>query len=263
MSYSQTPTDGEEGYQPVANMANSIDIQNSAADNLIQVDNKTIYKIHVSMLEEISTVMHSIFSIPDGKEDNDPTREGTEMFPLFIPGTTVVEFDDFLQWLYRAEWKDLGSNNAECERICTHLLKLADKWDIDAAKTHTIKILQKMTLAPSRCLRLAGMFTIDEWVEPAVTEILSNKLTALTYNDVEDLGLRVYVLLVKAQDLLETENRRTALVPLEMVKDPAWQCQNHTSCQRVWSKIWFEQIGRKLLHPNSPMLLVNLQCWTN
>jgi hypothetical protein len=69
---------------------------------MLQVDDKTIYNIHISMLEKLSTVMSLILSIPDGKEANDPTREGTLEYPLLIPGTTIVEFDDFLQWLYRA-----------------------------------------------------------------------------------------------------------------------------------------------------------------
>lgn len=67
-----------------------------------QVDDTTIYKIHISMLENLSGVMKSLLSIPDGKDPQDPTREGTELYPLFVPDTSVVEFDDFLQWIYRA-----------------------------------------------------------------------------------------------------------------------------------------------------------------
>jgi hypothetical protein len=68
---------------------------------LFQVDNRTIYKVHRSIFQELSPVMDSIFSIPNGKAVGDSTRKGEEMYPLYIPGTAVVEFDDFLQWLYR------------------------------------------------------------------------------------------------------------------------------------------------------------------
>ncbi|KAJ7146578.1 hypothetical protein C8R44DRAFT_600290, partial [Mycena epipterygia] len=158
------------------------------------------YKIHISMLENLSGIMKSLLSIPDGKDSQDPTREGTELYPLFVPDTSVVEFDDFLQWIYRA-------------------------------------------------------FTITDWVEPAVREILDDPLTKLTDDDLKSIGLKVYSMLVKAKELLDVETRRTALVPPPMGKDPAWECQDHASCLSVWPKIWFERIGKKLLHATTPLKL--------
>jgi hypothetical protein len=54
------------------------------------------------MLIKLSEVMRSILSIPDSKTSNDPTREGTFDYPLYLPGTSTREFKDFLQWLHRA-----------------------------------------------------------------------------------------------------------------------------------------------------------------
>ncbi|KAF8218004.1 hypothetical protein K438DRAFT_2038529 [Mycena galopus ATCC 62051] len=66
------------------------------------------------------------------------------------------------------------------------------------------------------------------------------------------------MVLVKAQEVLDIETRRTALVPPEMNKDPSWLCTNHSSCLRVWPKVWFDQIGRKLLHPETSIQLKDI-----
>ncbi|KAJ7496441.1 hypothetical protein FB451DRAFT_1385846 [Mycena latifolia] len=250
--------DGEDSYKPVKNNGQFNKHPKywySDGSIVVRVDNSTIYKIHVSMLEKLSEVMKSILSIPDGKVPTDPTREGTELYPLLIPDTTVVEFDDFLQWLYRAEWEALASHPEDRERICTHLLKLADKWEIEVGKQYAITALQNMALSPSRRLHLAGRFTITDWVEPAVREILDKKLTDLTENDVAAIGLTVYSKFVKAKEMLDAEIRRTALVAPAMGKDPAWECHNHPSCLAVWPKLWFDKIGKKLLHPTTPIKL--------
>ncbi|KAK6991708.1 hypothetical protein R3P38DRAFT_1927086 [Favolaschia claudopus] len=69
------------------------------------------------------------------------------------------------------------------------------------------------------------------------------------------MGYPVYIKLVKVQEKIDAETRRTAFVPPEMSKDPSWECTNHASCLRAWPKIWFDQIGRQLLHPDKPLML--------
>ncbi|KAJ7749554.1 hypothetical protein DFH07DRAFT_961690 [Mycena maculata] len=228
-------------------------------DGSIVVDETTIYKIHESQLE-LSEGMKSILTIPDGKEPGDPTREGTEHYPLFIPQTSVAKFDDFLRWIYRAEWEPLGADDHEREHICTHLLELSDLWEIEAAKRYAILALQYMPLIPSlRRLQLARMFTINDWVEPAVKKIFDDGLTTLTDNDLTAMGLKVYSIFVKAQAQMEIETRRTAFVGPVMDKDSAWQCPNHASCIAVWPKLWFDKIGKKLLHTTNPIKLSEIQ----
>lgn len=172
-------------------------------------------------------------------------------------GCTTVR--DLTDRNVRREWEALGKNAQERERICTHLLKFADKWEIEAAKMYAISALKHMALSPSRRLHLAGRFTITEWIEPAVRDILDNPLTKLTDDDLKAIGLKVFSMLVKAKELLDVETRRTALVPPAMGKDPAWECQDHASCLAVWPKIWFERIGKKLLHATTPLKLSQIR----
>ncbi|KAJ7779770.1 hypothetical protein B0H16DRAFT_1711022 [Mycena metata] len=202
---------------------------------VVRVDDTTIYKIHVTMLKALSNVIGDILTIPDGKEKNDPTREGTLHFPLSLPGTNASEFEDFLCWF---AWEGFGDNLEERHRIFTHLLK-----------AYAIDSLKALPLAASRRLQLAGQFTIVSWVEPAVKHILERKLSALTLEDLAVLGLRVYSMLT----------RRTALVPPQVPNDPSWQCQKHSSCLAAWPKVWFEKFGRRLLHPEKPIHLKDVK----
>ncbi|KAF8145502.1 hypothetical protein K438DRAFT_1991792 [Mycena galopus ATCC 62051] len=221
---------------------------------VVRVDNSTIYKIHLSLLTKLSSIMNSILTIPDGKAPDDPTREGTLMYPLFLPGTKAEEFNDFLFWIYRTEWESLDSQN-ERERICTHLLKLSHLWDIAVGKSYAISVLETMNLSPIRRLELAGMFTITDWVQPAVASIINNKLRNLTDDDVRAIGWKVYSILAKAKEKLEEETRRTAFVPPRMAVDPSWECTTHASCLAIWPKLWVDRIGRSLLHADAPMKL--------
>ncbi|KAJ6530281.1 hypothetical protein B0H19DRAFT_1082669 [Mycena capillaripes] len=239
---------------------------------VVRVDDSTIYKIHLSMLMKLSDVMRSILSIPDNKALDDPTREGTSLYPLYLPGTNAEEFNDFLLWLYRAyvvlcgvtayadwensEWNSFSAD-PDRERIFAHLLKLSDMWDIKAGKTYAIAMLERMCLVPSRRLQLAGRFGIAHWVQPAVKTILEDRLTCLTENDLCCIAWKVYSLLVKAQEIQDAEIRRMAFVPPEMASDPSWECQSHTTCLSVWPKVWFIKVGRELLHPDVPMRLVD------
>jgi hypothetical protein len=121
MSTDNSSTDGKERDEPVKNTGQFVQhiaywyndgsivirvrlhLGTAACEaDFFQVDNLTIYKIHLSMLMKLSEVMRVILTIPDGKAHDDPTREGSRLYPLFLPGTNAEEFNDFLQWLYRA-----------------------------------------------------------------------------------------------------------------------------------------------------------------
>ncbi|KAJ7733822.1 hypothetical protein B0H14DRAFT_2243099, partial [Mycena olivaceomarginata] len=83
-----------------------------------------LYKIHVSLLTQLSPNLAEILSIPHG-----PVEEGTELFPLHIAGLAVQEFEDFLLWVYRVEWSPM-INLEERERVLTNLLKVCSLWEI-------------------------------------------------------------------------------------------------------------------------------------
>ncbi|KAJ7137895.1 hypothetical protein C8R44DRAFT_728089 [Mycena epipterygia] len=197
-------------------------------------------------------MMEAILSIPDGKTTDDPSREGTEKYPLHIEGVTREEFDDLLGgFLYHPEYKIIADTDKE--RVYTNLLKLSDKFIMKAGKRYAIKNLEDIYLPPARRLELAGKFGIPQWVEPAVKYILNHKLTELTAEDLALIGLGVYAILVKGKEFMDVEIRRTASRAPSMIQDPSWNCPDHKSCDTTWKRLWRKEIGWKLLHPTFPM----------
>ncbi|KAJ7165970.1 hypothetical protein C8R46DRAFT_1275372 [Mycena filopes] len=241
---------------PVENVGQwtkALNYWNADGSIVIRIDG-VLYKIHVSTLMKLSPNMASILAIPSGKTVGDPTQEGTEKYPLHIGGLTVQEFEDFLFWLYRVEWTPM-SDPVEKERILTSLLKVADMWEIDVGRQYAVNHLQGMNLPPARRLKLAGKYSIHDWVERAVGDIFRSKLSALSDTDIQDLGLKVYSIIVRGMERLEIEIRRTANVAPKMTSagESDYACSNHNVCATTWKRLWWDKIGRKLLHPDAPI----------
>ncbi|KAF8184626.1 hypothetical protein K438DRAFT_1974420 [Mycena galopus ATCC 62051] len=207
-----------------------------------------LYKVHKGYLLKVSEVMQAILFIPDGKEKDDPTCEGTNKFPLFLDGIKAQEFDDFLGgFLYRMDWHSMSDDVKE--RVYSNLLKLSCLWEIEAGKKYAQKHLEDIYLSSPRRLELACRFRIQEWVAPAVKSILKRPLSELNAGDLERIGLHVFVILVKGKEYMDVEIKRTARLAPPMIEDPSWECENHKSCIKVWKRLWCDQIGQKLLHP--------------
>ncbi|KAJ7030912.1 hypothetical protein C8F04DRAFT_1365215 [Mycena alexandri] len=185
-----------------------------------------LYKIHLSTLTALSPNMASILAIPSGEPIGDPTQEGTELYPLHLMSFTKQEMDDFFGWT-------LISDKAQKERVMANLLKVAGVWEIAVGRQYAIDNLESMYLPPSRRLELARMFSIFHWVEPAVTEIFSGKLSALSVEDIGRVNIKVYSILVKGMERLEIEMRRTANVAPPMIP--------------------WDTVGHQLLHPDAPI----------
>ncbi|KAJ6477788.1 hypothetical protein C8R45DRAFT_1102070 [Mycena sanguinolenta] len=205
-----------------------------------------LHKIHISLLMKLSPNMSQILNIPASGE------EGTERFPLHLVGIVLQEFEDFLLWVYRTEWSPM-IDLAERERVFTNLLKVSSLFDIDVGKNYAKTHLESLYLLPSRRIELARQYSIHEWVKGAVEEIFRKKLVDLSDLDIARIGAKVYSILAKGMERMDIEMRRTANVEPPMTTDPDWTCTKHTVCIATWKRLWWDKIGRKLLHPDNPI----------
>ncbi|KAJ6476127.1 hypothetical protein C8R45DRAFT_834099, partial [Mycena sanguinolenta] len=157
--------------------------------------------IHISILTKLSPNMAEILNIPHGPI----SEEGTERFPLHVPGLTVQEFDDFLFCIYKFEWTPMVDLDLIAkDRVFTNLLKVSSLWEIEDC-------------------------------------------------DIARIGVKVYSILAKGIERMEIEMRRTANVEPPMTTDPDWECKNHGACIATWKRLWWDRVGRKLLHPDNPL----------
>lgn len=57
-----------------------------------------LYKIHLSHLKQLSSVVRGIFEIPDNTAG---PKQGSEEKPILLEFFSPVVFEDFLSWIYR------------------------------------------------------------------------------------------------------------------------------------------------------------------
>ncbi|KAJ7433763.1 hypothetical protein FB451DRAFT_1195939, partial [Mycena latifolia] len=187
-----------------------------------------LYKIHVSMLVKLSPDMGSILRYPGWQKDWRSNRGDREV-ALASAGLTVQEFEDFLTWVYRADQKTASGLRCPTTKganvFTTNLLKVSDLWQIEVG----------------RPTRLSGY------------QIFDGRISDLSLIDIGRIGTKVYSVLVNGMERMEMEIRRTANVEPPLTADPDWQCQKHAMCAAAWKQLWWDKLGRKLLHPDHPI----------
>lgn len=150
-----------------------------------------------------------------------------------------------------SEWVPVNGDEDK-ERLYLSLLRLSARWDIPSGVSYAITALHGLLLPAPRRLEIARMYSIPDWVRPAVRRLLACPLGDLTDAEMNQIGIKVYSLLVQGRERMEAEMRWVAQVPPEMVKDHSWRCTDNKVCASAFKDFWWNKIGRKLLHPSVP-----------
>ncbi|KAF8063979.1 hypothetical protein FPV67DRAFT_1420405, partial [Lyophyllum atratum] len=90
----------------------------------------TTYNLHLGILKTLSQVFADILSIPSD------TPQGTEAFPVVLEQVSTAEFDDLLYWVYKTQW----TPPPHPERVLLNLLKLSQRWIIDAGTAYAARL---------------------------------------------------------------------------------------------------------------------------
>lgn len=113
--------------------------------------------------------------------------------------------------------------------------------------------LDLMHMQPARRIELARMFSIHDWVRPAMSALLKTELVNLGDADQQMLGQKVYSTLAKARERLERERKLVAAMPPPMDIAESWECHSHDQCRAVWKDVWWRVIAKEVLHPTKPL----------
>ncbi|KAF8880145.1 hypothetical protein BD779DRAFT_1423961, partial [Infundibulicybe gibba] len=129
--------------------------------------------------------------------------EGTEDHPVILEQVTKQEFNDFLVWVYKINWAPPPYE----EHVLVNTLKLAQRWQIEGATSFSIHHLKELNLSPSRRLELSRMYSLYDWVEPALRTIVVERLSSLSEEDVKRIGFHVYTVIARAKEMMEYERK--------------------------------------------------------
>nr|GAT42661.1 predicted protein [Mycena chlorophos] len=212
----------------------------------------TLFKVHRSQFEHLSTALRGLLTIPPSTTG---ILEGTEKWPLYMPDTTEAMLTDVLSFLYHSAFNTPSTDPAN-EQKYLNILAFADRWEITPARKYAIYALEHLEppLRAARRLELARIHTILLWVRPAVEDLMQLPLSFLDPPELMSFGGVILRRLLRAYEFRTLELERTAqLVPqLSKWDEQEYGCpkERHQRCIDAWDRVWWEQVGRPLLHPH-------------
>jgi hypothetical protein len=85
---------------------------------------------------------------------------------------------------------------------------------------------------------------------------MTEPVCSWTDEHLEQMGFRIYSILTKAKEALESERKLLAAVPPKISEkdneNQSW-CESHNQCVKIWDEVWFKVVARALLHPKTPL----------
>lgn len=124
----------------------------------------------------------------------------------------------------------------------------------------TIGGLENLTLQPTRRLELARLYSIPQWIAPAIREIIPLSLANTTDTEAAQMGFKVYTIIARAKEVIERERRALAAYPPSLLIAPSFSCsiRSHSRCKEAWSGFWWKKVARAILHPMNPLPLTQV-----
>ncbi|KAJ7199376.1 hypothetical protein GGX14DRAFT_332003, partial [Mycena pura] len=170
-----------------------------------------LYKVHLSNMKRLSPVVQGIFEIPDSAAG---PKQGSEENPIILQFFTTTVFEDFLAWIYRAEWQPLEDADVEVkERMLVNLLHVARLWEISEAL---------------------------DWINDTDLNRLGVKVYSIIARAKEVLWNEMRLACRVPPELDENP---------PWVSDE----HDHRVCVEVFKEIWWTKIAKKVLDPVKPL----------
>lgn len=163
-----------------------------------------------------------------------------------------------LQFCFR-EWS--SPENLSEEKLIA-ILKVTKIWMIEDGIKFAVHYLHKKKLSASHQLQLAQQFSIESWIKPAVGKLLETPVLEMEQQEIEQIGLKAFAILVKAKETLEQQHRLYAWYPPQLPEGTPLvaSCTPvlHRHCQRIWKEAWLKFFPQHLLHPTTPLSLTEI-----
>ncbi len=119
-------------------------------------------------------------------------------------------------------------------------------------------------LTPAHRLQLSFRYDLQQWVLPAVSGLMDGQvarklLRLISNDDVEQMGLRTYILVVKGIETIQAARTSVAIRPPQTHHCP--QCRfrdDEQKCNRAWRDFWLTTVSLIVLAPDHPEPLQSL-----
>ncbi|KAJ7628782.1 hypothetical protein FB45DRAFT_867760 [Roridomyces roridus] len=196
---------------------------------------------------------------------------------MVIPGITAEELEDFLDYFFESKLVAAPEvlDAKRQQRRFANLFRLGHLWDMEETRKVAREGLEGLPLKSATVLHYARCFHVPDWVDPVVRRLLCpvpisrvlddvtgsedrTTVPQLTNDDACTLGGMTINILYQAYLAIQHERNVIAYAAprLPITEDMDFgDCSNHTECIRILPDFWFRTVGRKVLHPKSPLPL--------
>ncbi|CAG7846044.1 SubName: Full=Uncharacterized protein {ECO:0000313/EMBL:CCA69224.1} [Serendipita indica DSM 11827] len=202
-----------------------------ADGNVVFLVERTLYRIHRSVLSRNSPFFRNLFSI-SAPLDNKEVEGSSDDNPLHLPHIQVDQFDAFLSTVYPS-WRPL---NQSTEAII-NILCLATKWEFATTRSYAIELLTSRPLSPVLRIELARVYDVPTWLLSSYVE-LARIRTPLNESDADRLGLPTVLRLGRAREAILRQRFTRAL---EAPKSDFFDvpAARHMNCWRTLARSLF------------------------
>ncbi|KAG2138191.1 hypothetical protein BD769DRAFT_1663768 [Suillus cothurnatus] len=199
--------------------------------NIVFRASNTLFCVHRGVLVRHSPALEGILAMPSGYDTN-----GTEQLPIILHQISEEDFTHFLNWVYHISSVPPPPE----EQFLVAILKVSHLWMISNSIQFAIDGLEKLTLHPTRQLELARLYSIPQWIAPAIQEIMPLSLASTTDTEAAQMGFKVYTIIAWAKEVMDCSSHL------------------HSQCKEAWSGFWWKKVARAILHPMNPLPLTQI-----
>ena len=116
-------------------------------------------------------------------------------------------------------------------------------WNIRLGIAFASSELLGFDLHPAHRINLACRYNLGDWIASAVRQLLATPLQEYSAEDVDNLGIKIYVIIATTKEMISTERKRFGnFVPYPRDFSAGPYCAHHDTCKRIWNDKWFTTI---------------------
>ncbi|KDQ12187.1 hypothetical protein BOTBODRAFT_176709 [Botryobasidium botryosum FD-172 SS1] len=204
--------------------------------NLVIQVQSTLYRVHISTIEERSVIFASTLSVPQPDGIGSPREGSCDEHPFVMPLEACADFEALLAWFYPRSYREMKTLYSSRDYLIS-LLKMASRYDVeDALALAQDRLESTPSFTAPFMLHYARRLDIPAWRERAAHALLHVDLLSLSHDDIELIGLPTYKALVDLRGDIDSHRRYVACV----MPTPAHYiiCRSKRDCDAGFTKVW-------------------------
>ncbi|KAJ7487939.1 hypothetical protein FB451DRAFT_1362561 [Mycena latifolia] len=224
-----------------------------AVGHYVFIVQNTLYKLDIAALARSSEYFKNMFKMAPVAESSSDTAPIGMIDSIFEP-----EFEAFVSLAYgRPPRADQWPKGSDANPLLLRLLELSRYFVSQPTRELVLNVIKSRSFyfTPAHLIQISYEYRTRTFFQAAFQRLASISLRDLKPEDIEKIGLVVYVALARLKEAIQ--QHRCILAAEEPQIHPihghSADCQDKAACARDWHAIWWNGMGRFLLDGRNPL----------